>query len=519
MQAETMTPPPAIPMVETPNQMVTFKDLVPLANLKQAIDRLGFDTPTPVQSMTLPLAFSGFDVVVQAKTGSGKTLAFALPLLAALEKGAALWSLKNNSTEREAECKQITMALVLTPTRELANQICEVIRSIDPQVSPVCLIGGVSIKEQLRELHNDRRVIVGTPGRVLDLLRQREISLREAQFFAVDEVDEMFSMDFSEDVENILGRIPEGRQGIFVSATVTPRVEMLAKKFLHAPRKVAVESSGEDLPLIDHQFCPVGAELTAKVTALCDFIEVVNPRSAIIFCNTKSDTELVEVYLRRRGFDARLLNSDLNQKQRDAIVALIRAEKLHLLIGTDIAARGLDIDHIDLVVNYSLPDQHEVYIHRSGRTGRAGRAGRALTLLAPRDLLDFSELRKKLPLEFTEVGFPSDSEVLDARVKHVRNIVDAVSGPITAKELAVAQRLVEEIGEVRGCGEELLQLVAKLSRVLLEHEAMKVNQEAALEGVQLARVSREEPSASPSHSRNRNGNGRGGRDRRPRRSR
>ena len=471
---------------------LSFRDLITSPELLSSLERLGFTTPTPVQRETLPAAIAGRDVIAQAKTGSGKTLAYVLPLLSQLQQMGS---------------RPGTYGIILAPTRELANQICEVIRSVAPEVSPACIIGGISSKAQIQDLARDRRVVVGTPGRILDLLEQREILLRSCRFFTVDEVDEMFSMDFVEDVRKILSRLPPERQGMFISATVTPRVEMLAGTFLRDPVKVIINSPAEAAPLIDHTYCSVGGEVTAKVTALCDLIETRNPRSAIIFCNTKSDTELVEVYLRRRGYDARLLNSDLNQRQRDAIVALIRAEKLRFLVGTDIAARGLDIDHIDLVVNYALPDQHESYVHRSGRTARAGRHGTAISLIGPQDFAAFRDIRRHLPLTFTEIPLPTEQDVLEARSRHITQLVESMPAERQPRELAVAEKVIAALAPGQVATPELIAMTSKLCRSLLEYQAMLAHKAAAEEtsGVNLDRSPPREERSGDSHR----GGGRG----------
>lgn len=443
---------------ERPAERFSFDQLVPSETLLASLARLGLSIPTPVQSAALPLAFEGRDLIFQAKTGSGKTLAFVLPMLAAIER----------QPDRRG-----TLALVLTPTRELATQICDVVRSLSDDVHPVCAIGGISTRKQLDDLAHDRRFVVGTPGRLLDLIGRRELMLRTCQIFAVDEVDEMFSMDFVEDVRQILQRLPEARQGFFVSATITPRVEMLARNFLREPSKVIIDTPGEERAPIDHRFINVGKEVTSKVTALCDLIDVLNPRSAIVFCNTKSDTELVERYLRRRGYDAKLLNSDLNQKQRDAIVALTKAGKLRFLVGTDIASRGLDIEQIDLVVNYSMPDQHETYVHRTGRTGRAGREGIAMSLIGPQDVPPMMDIKKKVNVEFVEHPLPTDDEVLEARAGHLREMLAELSGgEPTSKELALAAKVLESAADLPEPGEKMKALFAKLFTTLLEQQAL-----------------------------------------------
>jgi len=458
------------PVTTTPTEIPTspaasFTEIVSSPMILESLSRMGLNVPTAVQRETIPAALAGSDIIAQAKTGSGKTLAFAIPLVSVVER----------SSDRTQ-----TLAIVLTPTRELANQICEVVSSLSSDIQPVCVIGGMSSSSQVRALANDRRVVVGTPGRIMDLMGQGEISLRSCKFFAVDEVDEMFSMDFAEAVREILRELPKARQGMFVSATVTPRVETFAKNFLTKPRLIMVNSPEESQPKIEHRFYKVGSGVTDKVTALCDLIEVLTPNSAIIFCNTKSDTELVEVYLRRRGYDARLINSDLNQPQRDAIMNLIRSNKLRFLVGTDIAARGIDIAQIDLVVNYSLSDQHEIYVHRTGRTGRAGREGRAISLIGPHDFGNFMNLKRHLPIQIQEYELPSEGEVLQARITHLLTVlgeIGAAEPQLRDKQLAIA--LLQQVGILPEPNATITDIVAKLCRAVFDQYATRKAAERA----------------------------------------
>ncbi|MCL4140437.1 UNVERIFIED_CONTAM: hypothetical protein GTU68_014154 [Idotea baltica] len=330
----------------------SFSELLKEGPLLTRVTELGFSIPTDIQCLTLPKALEGKDVIAKAKTGSGKTLAFVLPLLEKFD---------HNKVQ-----KSQTVALFISPTRELALQIHQVVKDLNPELEPVLIIGGVDEKKQRAALDKDARVIVGTPGRLLDLLKRKVYNLKLCKYFVLDEADEMLSMGFIEDVRAILSRLPKVRQGLFVSATISPRVEMLAKSFLTKAEYVFVEEGEDDKPAIEHLYVEVSGDLLAKPHALCDIIETQRPRSAIIFCNTKSDTELVEVLLRRRGFDARRMNSDLSQSQRQTVLAKIKSEELQLLVATDIAARGIDIEQLDLVIiNYSLHDQSDAYIHRA----------------------------------------------------------------------------------------------------------------------------------------------------------
>jgi ATP-dependent RNA helicase DeaD len=450
MESVTTEAPAASPLPEC-----TFNELISDKDLLASLERLGLKTPTPVQQRVLPEAIKGKDLVVQARTGSGKTFAFAIPMLLALKK-------------KGPEVKT-TFGLIVTPTRELATQICHVVQSIATDVAPVCLIGGVHQGAQVKALGEDRRIIVGTPGRILDLLRQREIVLRDCEFFALDEADEMLSMGFIDEVRAILSRMPEKRQGLFISATATPRVDVLASSFLHKPERINVVASSAEAAQIEHCYVEVGTEVTAKAAALCDIIETQRPRSAIIFCNTKSDTELAEVYLRRRGFDARRINSDLSQKQRDAIMNKLRAQDLQFLIGTDVAARGLDIEQIDLVVNYALDKDPETYVHRTGRTGRAGRSGRAITLVAPQDAPTFYLLKKNTPIEFVKLTLPTEAEIAEARLAHFYEILRERKLEVEPKGLLLAKKLLLDLGGIAEPQEELSECVAKLYQLIIEH--------------------------------------------------
>ena len=436
----------------------TFNEILPSDELRLAVSALGFEMPTPVQAEAVPIACQGKDLMIQAKTGSGKTLAFSLPLVHQLQL-----------EEKERGAVDYTFGLVISPTRELAQQIVEVVNSLGAGFSPALIIGGVSFDKQLKALEKDCRIVVGTPGRVLDLLRQKKLRLKKVRFFVVDEADEMFSMGFVEDVRAVLSRLPNKRQGVFASATISPRVEMLAGSFLSKPQRVFVDEAGVDLPPIEHLLLKVGGDLMAKPSALCDFIETQRPRSAIIFCNTKSDTELVEVLLRRRGFDARRINSDLSQSQRLRVMDKIRAGDLQFLVATDIAARGIDIEQIDLVVNYSIPEQPEVYVHRTGRTGRAGNSGRALSLISARDFTAFHQLQRIVDADFNEIELPSDEDVAGARLSHLYEILRIADVAPKERDVLVARKLLAEIADLKEVPEELEEIVSKLCLYATEH--------------------------------------------------
>ena len=435
----------------------TFEELIDDEALRAALRAVNFSKPTDVQAAAIPHILEEKDCLVQAKTGSGKTLSYVLPLLAIINRHELAKKLDS------------TFALIVVPTRELAVQVTQVINTLCKDIKPVCVIGGVDQASQTRELNQDPRVVIGTPGRLLDLLKQKILKLNHCRFFTLDEADEMLSMGFIDDVRAILSRMPDRRQGLFVSATITPRVEMLANSFLSKPELVLFEATAADRAPIEHLYCEVAGDIMGKPTTLCDLIEVLRPSSAIIFCNTKSDTQLVEALLRRRGFDARRINSDLTQSQRDKIMKKIKAKDLQFLVATDIAARGLDIEQLDLVINYSIHEQPETYVHRTGRTGRAGRRGRAISLVGPRDFGSFHFLTKVLDMEFNKMPLPSDAEVADARLAHLYEILRKQEIELRERDLLVARKLLAEMGGITEPAEDLEAIVAKFARFTVEH--------------------------------------------------
>ncbi|MCB0311059.1 MAG: DEAD/DEAH box helicase, partial [Bdellovibrionales bacterium] len=407
----------------------------------------------------------------------------------------------------EQENKHATFALVATPTRELANQICSVFKSVAPQVTPALLIGGMPYQQQQKSLLQDCRVIVGTPGRLLDFIDRGKINLEHCKFFVLDEADEMFSMGFYQDVEHLLSEIPEGAQGLFVSATVTPRVEMLARKFLRDPQHISAKELDVEPPKIEHFSCAVGGSITDKPNALCDLFEFLSPSSAIVFCNTKSETELVEKFLRRRGFDARRINSDLNQRQRNRIMQKLQNAELRFLVATDIAARGIDVEQIELVVNFGVPETRESYLHRTGRTGRAGRAGKAVTLVSPGDFMPFRALKNDSEIEFAELNLPGPDTLASARLSSLIEKLGTLSADARERYEALADYAISlDKDPQRGKHTDKLsefslrQLLAQLSHFAVEHfvklDAVALEDELSRESSDTTNNARSKPSNS-----------------------
>lgn len=359
-----MPPHSLIPAIVTVTDTSFSRLPLPEAQLRNLED-LGYREMTAIQAESLPLAFAGRDLIAQAKTGSGKTAAFALPLL-------------DKINPRDFG----TQALILCPTRELATQVAGEIRRLAryrQNIKVVVLCGGQSIGPQIGSLEHGAHIVVGTPGRITDHLRKETLSIGRVSTLVLDEADRMLEMGFVDDIEAIIGKTPADRQTLLFSATYPEDILGLSARFQRSPEQVSVESlHGNEQ--IDQQFfvCPKSARLDGLVTLLTHF----GPPSAVVFCNTKQLTREVCAHLQQSGISASALHGDMEQRDRDQVLVQFRQNSCSVLVATDVAARGLDIDELPAVVNFELPRNAEVYVHRIGRTGRAGREGLALSLFA-----------------------------------------------------------------------------------------------------------------------------------------
>jgi ATP-dependent RNA helicase DeaD len=358
--------------------------------LLDALIELGYEEPTPVQRETIPHLIDGRDLVGQAATGTGKTAAFALPLLHSLEFGGG---------------RPSATALVVVPTRELAMQVSEAIfkygRRLGVKVVPV--YGGQPIFRQLQSLERGVHVVVGTPGRILDHLGRRSLDLDGIRTVVLDEADEMLDMGFADDIERILGSLPTDRQTVLFSATMPPRITGIAKRFLRDPVRITVgHTAGPDRPALITQRAFV-VQRAHKPAALGRVLDIESPEAAIVFCRTRTEVDLLTETMNGRGYRAEALHGGMDQAQRDRVMGRLRDGTAELLIATDVAARGLDVDTLTHVVNYDVPSAPDSYVHRIGRVGRAGREGVAITLAEPRErrLLDNIEkaTRQRIAIE------------------------------------------------------------------------------------------------------------------------
>jgi ATP-dependent RNA helicase DeaD len=428
--------------------------------LLDALTALGYEEPTPVQREAIPPLLAGRDLLGQAATGTGKTAAFALPLLHILTP--------------EAPARERTAALILTPTRELAMQVAEAVNRYGKAIG-VCALpvyGGASMETQIRALKRGVDVVVATPGRALDHIRRKTMRLEGVKMVILDEADEMLDMGFAEDLEAILDATPAERQTALFSATLPPRIADIANKHLRNPVRVRIDReqvAAGAAPRV-RQVAYIVAR-AHKMATLGRVLDVENPTSAIVFCRTRTEVDELTETLNARGYRAEALHGGLSQEQRDRVMKKFRANTADLLIATDVAARGLDVQHVSHVVNYDVPSAAEAYVHRIGRTGRAGREGVAITLAEPREhrLLRNIEYQTKQKIEIVAVPTVADlrarrlemtraslrETILAGGLDGYRVLVDSLAQEFDIMDVAAAAVKQAEVSENGGEEEEI----------------------------------------------------------------
>jgi ATP-dependent RNA helicase DeaD len=354
--------------------------------MKKTLTDAGFSTPTPIQEKTLELILNGWDIIGLAQTGTGKTAAFAVPII--------------EEARREETAIQ---ALVICPTRELAMQITGVFRELaaHTKLRTVSVYGGQSVNVQLKALRAGAHIVVGTPGRVRDLIGRGALKLNRVNTVVLDEADEMLNFGFLPDIRAIFSHITGEHQTLLFSATMNQAVLGITKQFQDDPVRIEVSPSNEPIQTVKHSyFTAVGRQ---KPHAVKYLIDQSNPRLALVFCNTKRCVKMLERQLSEQGMPVSCLHGDLTQGQRDKIMDKFRKGKATVLVATDVAARGIDVKDIDLVINYDVPDKMEYYVHRIGRTGRAGCSGRACTLVSPQDMGLITDIERRFRIKLAEV--------------------------------------------------------------------------------------------------------------------
>ncbi len=378
----------------TINQTSTFGDIVLDKKIVGALTDMGFEEPSPIQTQTIPLVLSGKDVIGQAQTGTGKTAAFGIPI-----------------TQNIAADSRKIQALIMTPTRELAIQVSEELSKIGRlrRIKALPVYGGQPIDRQIRALHMGVQVVIGTPGRLLDHIRRNTIKLDNIKFLVLDEADEMLDMGFIDDIETIIKNIPEERQTLLFSATMPRPILRLAERYMKSPAVVSVSKEELTVPLIDQYYY----ETNNKVDGLCMVLDVEDVDKSIIFCRTKKGVDELVSALGNRGYFAEGLHGDLSQSQRDRVMKKFREGKVDILVATDVAARGLDIDNVTHSINFDIPQDPESYVHRIGRTGRAGNKGTALTFITPREFRQLKLIEKITKTRIVRKSLPTAVNVLE----------------------------------------------------------------------------------------------------------
>ncbi|MFJ3380233.1 MULTISPECIES: DEAD/DEAH box helicase [unclassified Curtobacterium] len=401
--------------------VVTFADLGLSDNVLKAVKEIGYETPSAIQAATIPTLLEGRDVVGLAQTGTGKTAAFALPVLSRMESGSKL-----------------PQALVLSPTRELALQVCEAFEQYASHMRGVHVLpvyGGQAYGVQLSALRRGVDVVVGTPGRIMDHIAKGTLDLSELKYLVLDEADEMLKMGFAEDVETILAETPDTKQVALFSATMPAQIRRISKQYLNDPAEITVKAKTTTSANTTQRYLIVS--YAQKVDALTRILEVEDFEGLIIFVRTKSETENLAEKLRARGYAAAAISGDVAQAQRERTVNQLKSGKLDILVATDVAARGLDVDRITHVVNFDIPVDTESYVHRIGRTGRAGRSGAAISFVTPRERRLLTAIEKATRQPLTEMTLPS---IEDVNVTRLTRFDDAITAALESRDRIEAFR-------------------------------------------------------------------------------
>lgn len=423
----------------------SFRDLALIDPVLKALEDVGYETPSPIQAQVIPYMLEGKDVLGQAQTGTGKTAAFALPILSTID-------IKQKDPQ----------VLVLAPTRELAIQVAEAFQRYAAHLKGFHVLpiyGGQDYSTQLRQLKRGSHVVVGTPGRVMDHMRKGTLNLDGLKTLVLDEADEMLRMGFIDDVEWILEQTPESRQIALFSATMPSVIRKIAQEYLDEPAQVTIKVTTTTAENIRQRYWVVSG--VHKLDALTRILEVETFDGMIIFVRTKTATVELAEKLEARGYSAAAINGDMSQNLRERAINNLKAGKLDILIATDVAARGLDVDRITHVVNYDIPYDTESYVHRIGRTGRAGRSGDAILFITPRERKLLSNIEKATKSKVEEMGLPSTEVINNKRIaKFKQNITDTLA----AEELSFFSQLIEQYQQEHDVS--ALEIAAALAKLV-----------------------------------------------------
>ena len=424
---------------------LSFIDLGLPDPIQKAIQDLGFEEPTPIQGLAIPILREGNDVIGQAHTGTGKTAAYGIPIV-----------------ETANPANKQPQALVLCPTRELAIQVSEELRKLAKYRRGIMILpvyGGQPIERQLHALRAGVQIVIATPGRLLDHLDRKSISLAAVRTVVLDEADEMLDMGFRDDIEAILKKVPAERQTVLFSATMSPQIRDLAGRFMKDPRTVQVMHDQLSVPKIEQSYFEVRE--SGKIEVLSKLLDLYDPQLTLIFANTKRRVDEIVSQLQARGYLAEGLHGDMNQSQRERVMGKFREGRIDILIATDVAARGIDVPAVDLVVNFDVPQDTEYYIHRIGRTGRAGKSGRSFLFVSGREMWKLRDIQRYAKIRIAQQAVPKEHEIhmrkAELLTEKVRDLIE--TGKLDEYTAQVQQIMGEEYTSLDVAG-ALLSLYA-----------------------------------------------------------
>ena len=403
-----------------------FEDINLSKEMLKGIQDIGFEEMSPIQSQAIPVLLEGKDIIGQAQTGTGKTAAFGIPII-----------------EKCDTRENYVQALVLCPTRELSIQVAEEIARLGKYkkgISVLPIYGGQPIERQIKALKKGVNIVIGTPGRVMDHMRRKTLKIENVSMIVLDEADEMFDMGFRDDIAFVMDKMEEDRQTIFFSATMPPEIMKFASKYQVNPEIVKVVHKELTVPKVEQAYFELKEHMKTEI--LSRLMDIYNPKLTVVFCNTKKKVDTLAEELQGRGYFVDGLHGDLKQSQRDAVMGKFRKGTIDILVATDVAARGIDVDDVDLVINYDMPQDEEYYVHRIGRTARAGREGKAFSFVAGRDMYKLKDIQRYTKTKIARKDLPT---LKDIQENYTSVIMEKVKAEIETGDLGQYEKILENL--------------------------------------------------------------------------
>lgn len=439
---------------------VRFESMELSQEIKKAISDMGFEEASPIQSQGIPYILDGNDVIGQAQTGTGKTAAFGIPILEMCDED-----------DRQLQ------AIILCPTRELSMQVADEISRLAKYKRGIYVLpvyGGQPIERQIKALKKGVQIVVGTPGRVIDHLRRHTLKPKSIRMVVLDEADEMFDMGFRDDIDLILSKMPEERQTVFFSATMPKEIMNFAEKFQKNPKIIKVVHKELTVPKVEQFYFEMKNNMKTEI--LCRLVDIYNPKLSLVFCNTKKKVDELVLQLQGRGYFADGLHGDLRQTQRDKVMGTFRSGNIDILVATDVAARGIDVDDVDIVFNYDVPQDEEYYVHRIGRTARAGRSGKAFTFVVGRDIHKLKDIQKYTKTKVVRLELPTLDDVEESKIDV---LYDDIRHELDNEDLSKYVNIVDSLNEE---GYNSVDVAAALLKMYMDINKKEGHEDLDLEG-------------------------------------